>query len=265
MYNHARTLLMNIKGGTRVFGNYPGDELIPDTYRQLELPTYLDVFRMRFFGAMPDRTMLNYRVAQLMTLIESTELQSHVLALDSRLTYPSSATKLFDPATFSPVVQLMTPKLDPSAVLTLLGSAISPDASGICQYQYDITKGVTNFVDIVRKTVPPVTASKQYTFTDGLSSVIELPLSGYKFRHNTTTTGVTWRVSGFLRPANNLLTIEQGLRSIGEPYLLQLFGVSDEEPYLTFRNCWNKHPEFAYRLGGLVLAMIYRTEEIRNG
>jgi hypothetical protein len=90
-------------------------------------------------------------------------------------------------------------------------------------------------------------------------------MSGYKFRINSQETDLKWRVEGFLRPTSDLYSIEEGLRSVGEPYLLQLFGVSNEEPYLTFRNCWERHPEFAYRLGGLVLAMIYRTEEIMNG
>ena len=101
--------------------------------------------------------------------------------------------------------------------------------------------------------------------TDGLSPYFALPLSGYKFCVNTTDEAVSWRIQGYLRPQNSLSEIEKGLHSIGEPYLLQLFGTSSAEPYATFRNCWEKHPEFAYRLGGIVLAMIYRTEEIYNG
>jgi hypothetical protein len=209
--------------------------------------------------------MLNYRVAQLLTMIESTELQSHVLALDSRLTYPSSDTRLFDPATFGPTVRPLNLEPDPAAVLTLIGSAISPDSSGICQYQYEIVTAGPADVNIERKTTPPTTVQSSFTFTDGLSSVIDLPMSGYKFRINSQETDLKWRVEGFLRPTSDLYSIEEGLRSVGEPYLLQLFGVSNEEPYLTFRNCWERHPEFAYRLGGLVLAMIYRTEEIMNG
>ena len=55
MFNHARTLLLNIDGGPGYFPECPGEELIPGGYEKLELPTYLDVFRSRFFGADPDR------------------------------------------------------------------------------------------------------------------------------------------------------------------------------------------------------------------
>jgi len=37
---------------------------------------------------------------------------------------------------------------------------------------------------------------------------------------------------------------------------------SDEEPYLTFRNLWKDHDQIAYRLGGLLLAVAYRTHAI---
>ena len=50
---------------------------------------------------------------------------------------------------------------------------------------------------------------------------------------------------------------------LGEPLFLELFGVDDNaQPYATFKNLWNDHPNPMYRLGGLVLAMIYRTNEV---
>ena len=66
MFNHARTLLMNLSGdaGDLYISDYPGDEMIPADYRAVALPTYLQVVRSRLFGVTPDRAMLNYRVAQ---------------------------------------------------------------------------------------------------------------------------------------------------------------------------------------------------------
>ena len=52
---------------------------------------------------------------------------------------------------------------------------------------------------------------------------------------------------------------------VGEPVLLQLFGVSPVEPYKTFHNCFLNHPELAYQLGGLLLALVYRTAELPQG
>lgn len=261
MFNHARTLLMNLDGSSSIFSNFPGDELIPADYRQLELPTYMDVFRNRIFGASPDRGMLNYRVAQLLTMIEATELQQHVLALDSRITYSSYPTQLALPETFRPRLRAYGAATD--EILTIIGKAISPDVTGLTRYDYSL-EIVGTSLEIERLVSPVQTKTELIELTDGLSQPISLPLSGYKVRLNTNTAGLKWRIDGFLRPTASLYDIEQSMRSVGEPYLLELFGVDDEEPYETFRNCWNDHPEFAYRLGGLILALIYRTEEIRN-
>lgn len=258
MINHARTLLMNLSGASGYFPDYPGDELIPVDYRALELPTYLDVVRMRLFGATPDRVMLNYRTAQLLQLIAATELQSFVLALDPRLTY-DAPRNLIDTEAFSPQVN----RYQGSGQLSLLGDAIAPDASGQSSYAYQVRIAGGDVI-VERQTFPTTTTTEPVTLTNGLSQEVALPFSGYRFRVDTALPAA-WTIRGYLRPQTALTEIERGLRSVGEPYLLQLFGVTDVEPYLTFRNCWNRHPEFAYRLGGLVLALIYRIEEIRNG
>lgn len=54
------------------------------------------------------------------------------------------------------------------------------------------------------------------------------------------------------------------LEKLGETTFLALFGVKPKEPYLTFKNLWEDHPLPAYRLAGLTLALIYRTEEARR-
>jgi len=251
---------MNLNGSTGIFSDTPGDELVPADYRHLNLPTYLDTIRTRFFGAMPDRAMLNYRVAQLLTLLEATELQSHILALDSRITYGSYPTQLALDETFEPKLHQYGGTSNDR--LTITGNPISPDSSGRASYDYRIELDGTN-INIERLTLPVQSKTELIVLTAGLSQVVALPLSGYKVRVSSAGPAA-WTFRGYLRPANSLSSIAESVQSIGEPYLLELFGVSDKEPYLTFRNCWKKHSEFAYRLGGLVLAMIYRTEELRN-
>lgn len=260
MFNHARTLLLNLSGVSGYLPDTPGEELIPAEYRPVVLPTYLEVVRLRLFGATPDRAMLNYRSAQLLRLIAATELQTHVRALDPRITYETATRQLMQPETFTPQIhQYAGPS---SAQLTLLGEPIKPDVSGKSAYSYQLTVASAT-LQIRRVVFPLQDTSYPVTLTRGLSDVVPLPFSGYKVQVNTTGPAA-WTVQGFLRPQLSLAEIEQGLRSVGEPYLIQLFGASLVEPYQTFRNCWEQHPEFAYRLGGLVLATIYRTEELRN-
>jgi len=275
MFNHARTLLVNLDGSASYFANVPGDELIPQTFRSLELPTYLDTCRSQIFGSTPDRTMLNYRSAQLLTMIEATDLQEYVLALDPRLTYLNSSESLTGETLFEPQVRRITGTSD--NILTIIGKPIAPDSVGVCGYRYDIVVDMASSgggfsggggspfylqsVTVDRLTTPTASEQSPLNLTGGLGGPFDLPYSGYRFTVHPDDDS-TWTIRGFLRPQRTLSEIDTLLRSIGEPVLIQLFGVSNEEPYLTFKNCWNNHPELAYRLGGFILAMIYRTNEI---
>lgn len=265
MFNHARTLLMNISGEPGYLPYYPGDELIPQEYRPVQLPAWLDVFRMRFFGANPDRALLNYRVAEIMQTIAATELQSYVLELDPRITYSSYPQQLALPETFQP--RLHRYSGNSNDILTIVGSPARPDSTGRCGYSYvvkidDIGQPSIN---IERQSFPAIETEQVFSLTNSLSPEFDLPYSGYRIRVNTVNPQAAWTIRGFLRPQTTLAEIDQTLHSVGEPYLLQLLGVSNAEPYKTFRNCWYRHPELPYRLGGIALAMIYRTEELRNG
>jgi hypothetical protein len=263
MFNHARNLLMNLSGNSGYLPDYPGDELIPAEYRAVSLPTYLQVVRSRLFGVTPDRAMLNYRAAQLLKLIEPTDLQSHILELDPRITYGSYPKQLALPETFTPKVQRFGGAATDN--LFVLGNPTRPDFSGKSYYTYQVTRVDVNTLLVQRTTFPLVDVEYELSYTNNLSPQYALPYSSYTVRITPPDTNLTWKISGCMRPQLSLAEIDTSLRSIGEPYLLQLFGAADVEPYTTFRNCWRYHPEFAYRLGGIVLALIYRTEEIRSG
>lgn len=72
-----------------------------------------------------------------------------------------------------------------------------------------------------------------------------------------------WYIIARATPEPAITTVIPLLEMLGEPIFLELFGVADIEPYATFKNLWFDHPLPAYRLAGLVLAVIYRTEELR--
>lgn len=257
MINHARTLLLNLDGATGYMDNCPGEELIAADYKAIALPTYLNIVRNRLFGANPDRTMLNYRAAQLLRLIQATELQQHILELDSRITYTNRP--LIANTAFSPVISQYRGALTDRLYLT--GNPLDPDDSGICYYAYDVQLDASHFV-INRQSFPITKELIPYTFTAGETQPVDLPFSGYKVHTNTVSTQAAWTIRGNLRPGRSLTSIEQNLRSIGEPELIRLFGTTDVEPYTTFKNCWEKHTDFAYRLGGIILAYIYRSHQI---
>lgn len=265
MYNHARTLLINLTGSSGFISNSPGEELIPDSYSKLILPEYINSIRSRLFGANPDRAMLNYRIAQLLQIIASTDLQSYIVDLDSRITYQLNKLNLATDKIFEPVINRYSGTS--SDVLTVVGNMASPDVSGQSAYNFNIkivSNGGTK-LQISRLTFPLQENEEILYLVNGLSPEFNLPFSNYKVRVNTTNVGAAWTISGFLRPTSTISEINENLKAIGEPALLSLFGTKNQEPYSTFKNCWQYHPEFAYQLSGFLLALIYRTEEIRNG
>lgn len=78
------------------------------------------------------------------------------------------------------------------------------------------------------------------------------------------TTRAEWDIELRANPTPVLTTALTAFEFFGEPMLLELFGVTDEEPYKTFKNLWADHPLPAYRLSGIVLAMIYRLQALRS-
>jgi|694.fasta_scaffold23418_9 hypothetical protein len=76
------------------------------------------------------------------------------------------------------------------------------------------------------------------------------------------TVTAAWRVNVLTNPTSALITTLPNLEFLGEPLYLELFGVKPAEPYATFLNLWETHPLPAYKLSGIVLALIYRLNEL---
>lgn len=76
--------------------------------------------------------------------------------------------------------------------------------------------------------------------------------------------GTRWQIETLAKPAPVITTAMPTLEIMGEPLFLELFGVSNIQPFATFKNLWFDHPSAAYRLAGLTMAVIYRTEQLRK-
>jgi len=263
MYNHARTLLLNEDGKKQPGQDFLGEELVPRDYRKLQLPDYIRQIRAFLFGTTPDRAMLNYRIKQFLDLIQPTELNSFVLDLDPRVTYDiaDEPTLVRDVPFFVPEVRQYagTP-----ATLTILGSPAVPDATGRVIYDFDVDILLGNTIEVKRLSQPDESNIVALTLTNGLSNHINLPGTGYRFVVNDDNPGAAWKITGNLRPMWTMGQIVLLLERLGEPTVLELFGLQNVEPWNTFRNLWFDHPELPYKLGGFLLAMIYRTEEVRR-
>ena len=263
MFNHARTLLINVDGPNNPGPDFFCEELVPVEYRQLALSSSLDQLRAILFGADPDRAMLNYRARQFMSLLHSTELEEYVLDLDPRITYDTPGDH--DPAlvsTFEPQVRQIAGDAEYS--LYTQGTPAPPDQAGIMQLQYDVDVLQTDTIEVKRQTPPPSSLIYDHSLSSGLSPAYILQGSGYSFKVNTDSPGARWLVDILLRPQWDLGQIAALIAMQGEPFILDLFSPWTEEPWKTFYNLWLGNKEMPYRLGGVLLALIYKTEQVRR-
>lgn len=262
MINHVRTLLLNMDGSKTYATDHPGEEFVDPDYKSLVLPRPLRLIRDCLFGASADRAMLNYRLRQLLSLVHACELSEFAASLDSRITYwPVHLTDTFDQSVFGT-------KVTATAGDGILYAHGTVNFLAISQliYQWQITVNNNGTVTVAQQTDPMVTVNYGYTLTNGLSQ--ELPLIGtpqtFSFTGNP---GDQWLVQTVARPLYGLptvlRTVEQGMTD--EVYTALFGGFGRTEPYTTFSNLWLYHPEVAYRLGAVVLALAYRCDEIRKG
>lgn len=272
MLNHVRTLLLNEDGNKPVDPGVPGEELVPREYRAVRLPGYLQTIRQQLFGADPDRAMLNFRLQQYMTLLHATEFEIQIRVFGSRISY--------DPRRMSTawLRQPTRPTVEPlnveSSLLPLIsGTQTDPEPRGKLYYEFEVTGSDGGEVS-VQQFAPDL--SQKPFFTPGLldedakfCNPLELGDTGFSVMAPVPLTPssppvvLRWRISGYRRPTWDVGQIAAGFRRIGEPVLLQLFGLTADEPWATYRNMF-KRPEVAYSLGAVLMAVAHRTDELRK-
>jgi len=241
------------------------EEAIPLAFRPVGLNSALLAIRRLLFATDPDRAMINYRVRQFLTALHASPWEPYLLDLDPRITYATGAdATLAQAAPFTPLVVPLGAAWPPPAVV---GSAAAPDAVGRLAFEYEVTVTAADSAGVLRVQPYRRTYTLPFTVADGLSSEVPLPGSGYALRLGGAglTVGAAWRVTFHLRPTRDPADAVAAAGRAGQPVLVELFGTGRDEPYRTFRNLFAKGREGLDRLAGLVLALVYRTEEARRG
>jgi hypothetical protein len=295
MINHARTLLLNISA-QRTQLQDPGYEYVPTEFIPIQLPPALVTLRRVLFGARPDLYFMSARAQELLGYIHNTELESHIYSFDPRVTYwPPMNAAVFGNAKANVFVR-QTGGAPMQLVATGQFSANSTTGRSTEDYTVVMhnTDGITFAVTradgetettSVSSTVNPPTLplpgtalGLQPNFNSAVSEVIRTfettsILVTERFdtlavpRPESLPVGANiarWLVTARANPQPVVTALLPNLELLGEPLFLSLFGVAPVEPYLTFKNLWFDHPIPAYRLAGLTLAMIYRTEEAKE-
>lgn len=293
MINHGRTLLLNIWAQSAQ-KQQAGYEYIPPEFRPLVLPTVLNTVRRVLFGSNPDQRFLNLRARELLSYIHQTPAVEYLHKLDKRVTYwPEPAENEFK---YQPSLRV-TQRAGAPRNVAIGGEFIASNSTGRANRQY--TMGLypappeplgaeeeefltlENNSGVLLTELDPdaeVFLTTQTVYdpaprtrerSAGELPVITLPETDIKLRLERLTTDPTtfngrWYIALNANPAPAITTLFPTLELIGEPVFIELFGLDDAQPYATFKNLWFDHPLPAYRLAGLVLAFIYRTESVRR-
>jgi hypothetical protein len=261
MINHVRTLLLNpaLPG---VSSHYVGDEFVPEGYGQLSIPSKFDRVRKIVFGPAADRWMMNYRLAEIMTMLHTTELEEFVLEFDPRVTYwPPTKRGIFDAAFGVTVV----PEHSTAGSYATIQEIVQESVSGQLYEEWHVTVGAGSTFTIRRNSKPISTTTGSFTLTGGLSEGILLQGSNLLIRLENPSSGDSYLVKSLKRPQHDLAAVAEQLRTgMGAETQAELF-YRTSEPFKTFSNLWFDHDQLAYKFGGLILALAHHLDELRTG
>lgn len=253
MINHLRTLLLNLQGSNSPGPNYPGEEFIPDSFRPVELPDYVNKIRNCLFGLTPDRAFMNYRVRQILGAIRIAGEESFVEQFDPRTTYLLSG----DPLGGRDSIAVVQGSL---AKLNLLGTLKGDDRRGSMHGHWSVSylggEVMIHFAStpMFEITVTPTGSPFTEPFdlgAFGLKASIE-PISPSQ-----------WDIEVFVRPAWGVPELVFSLDQLDQRYLDSLFAGHDKEPFKYLRSLWLSY-DSAKRLAAVAIALGLRIEERRT-
>ena len=261
MINHGRTLLLNKDGAFRPAPTFFLEEYVPEDFSSLGLPGYLVTIRNVLMGDGSDDAFENFRLWQFMKLIHSTEFEAYLTALDSRVTYLTDRSIVEAKNTYT-----VSPSSVPAQGVQIFFVGDPSYSSAIPRLEKVWEVEVTSALEV--KSVNLQDGSVQEVvvqINDGLTSLI--PLAGEKefsirIQADPLPLGAKWLVQTFSTPRGDVLELLDPLSRLGNAVLFNLF--DSTEPYKTFRELWEKHFQVHYRLAGIILAWIYRAEEVRR-
>lgn len=260
MINHARTLLLNVDGRNAPGLDFPGEEYVPESYRARKLPSYLKLLRKELFGSDPDRMMLNYRLRELFSAVHATDVDILARSLDSRITYlPFRNRGLFNESTFAPQVTTIA-----GTGLDISGSPAPIDDLGRSKAEFAVVLTGGSQVRVQKLTPIKSLSLETFTISNSLSSLIDLGDSGYQFRVENPAAGDEFRVKLFTRPQKDLGQIVANVDALSADVKLELFGITNVEPFLSLRNIWQRRNETPWRIAALVLAIALRTSKLQT-
>jgi hypothetical protein len=253
MINHVRTLLLNLDPRSASPEN-TGYEFVPPDYQYVTLPMALERVRHTLFGNSPDAVGRNYRLRQFLPILHCPEVEPFTLKPDSRITYLPATTVFFD----RPLGLSCTPTIgEPLVAITYTGDAYSANDNVLERRWYGTVVASPSLLPIPPNFVELVA---------GDSSPVTLP--GFNVANLSLASGEVGDAFELVlrrRPAMNVAALAAALQSMMTPATASaLFGVAPAGDFAQFHEWWSS-TNFVFKMAGVLLALAYRTDHIRQG
>lgn len=265
MVNHVRTLLLNASQSESRALTFPGEDIVPLTYRPIAVSEPLLALRRVLFGSNPDRAYINWRLREYMTILHRSRLADHMTVDDKRITYwPYDRPLGFDS---TPMLGANQVRLNGAMTMQFLGDHTADDANGRLLWSGMITIVENKSFTIEAETPDRLTSTGNLLFTNNLSAPIAVPGSTVRlvFQEYASSSYDRFSITLMARPAKKLDTVLTDLKSLlGERANGRcadaLFGTAAIEPFKTYKQLWlDGYPHM--KLGAVLLALAKKTEE----
>lgn len=258
MPNMARTLLLNADGSQYQDTSAYAYEYVPPYYRPVALPAELLTVRRALFGSEPDMAGMNYTLWQYMRVLHSTEFDEYVYALDSRVTYLNSKSCVAQ--------QYGITVADGGAALDFTGVPALGGGSGRMSDTWRLVRAHPAYTITNLRTGRQ--ATHYPTVVDNLTSY--MPLTGYDsymVRLWLAVAGVqtAWHMAYLAEPSIDMGLVARAAAAANISAAAYAYLFPSRMPYTLFKELWEQHSQLSYKLSGLLLALVYRTQELRTG
>lgn len=274
MTNHLRTLLLNRSATGRPAPGWYGEEYIPAEFAPVVLTPALRELHTDLFGTIADDLTLNYKLAQYLQALHSSEAGDHYARqLDPRISYRHASTLLS--ANYGADIAVVHSHQD--MVLEVSGVWNGDTDRGLHYRVLEVyldgtpTMGppVSRPVSIIVESVnPPATYADDFAIStaDAYSVVANIPLLDTGLVAKVTDPGgivskAQWVITLTSRPDGGVPeALDRILKKRG---LLDSLTQGDD-PYPHFRYLYTHGLTPADKMAGILLTMGWRMEELRQ-
>lgn len=253
MINHVRTLLLNRDPRSDSPEN-TGYEFVPPEYQYVTLPMALERFRNTLFGSAPDAVGMNYRLRQFLPILHCPDVEPYTLKLDARVTYLPPSVVFFDRALGLSCSATIG---EPLVAITYTGDAYSANDNVLERRWYGTVVTSRSLLPLPENFVELVAGDSSPVALPGFS-VANLSLA-------QGNPGDSFTLVLRRRPATNVAALAAMLQTVMTPdTAAALFGAVPTGDFVQFQEWWSS-TNFVFKMAGVLLALAYRTDLIRQG